>query len=58
MINLAAEQTLPNQRFLRELETQLVVTSGLEARDRLALPGSLSTKYYMVSEKTTTLHIT
>ena len=58
--SLVAEQSLPYQRFIRELERQLVVTSGLEKEvgDSLALLESLSTQQYcMVSEKTTSLHL-
>jgi len=57
--SLVAEQSLPYQRFIKELERQLVVTSGLEKEvgDSLALLDSLSTKYCMVSEKTTSLHL-
>jgi len=57
--SLVAEQSLPYQRFIRELERQLVVTSGLEKEvgDSLALLESLSTQYCMVSEKTTSLHL-
>ena len=45
--SLVAEQSLPDQRFIRELERQLVVTSGLEIEvvDSLALLESLSTQY-------------
>eukprot|EP00092_Neocalanus_flemingeri_P004451 GFUD01004786.1.p1 GENE.GFUD01004786.1~~GFUD01004786.1.p1 ORF type:complete len:913 (+),score=335.84 GFUD01004786.1:66-2804(+) len=57
--SLVAEQSLPYQRFIRELERQLAVTSGLEKEvgDSLALLESLSTQYCMVSEKTTSLHL-
>ena len=57
--SLVAEQSLPYQRFIKELERQLVVTSGLEKEvgDSLALLESLSSQYCMVSEKTTSLHL-
>jgi len=57
--SLVAEQSLPYQKFIKELERQLVVTSGLEKEvgDSLALLESLSSQYCMVSEKTTSLHL-
>ena len=57
--SLVAEQSLPDQRFIRELERQLVVTSGLEKEVgySFALLESLSTQYCMISEKTNSLHL-